>query len=422
MELPDVINTQFAFHGIVVGLVLICAVLVFVFGFKSVEEFPFDKLTNTADDRKPAGKKRKVKDKKVQSNGHATAVGNDKGDSKQKTDNAAAAKGNSAKSATKDKKEVEKVPVKELNKVVAKQEKKQQVKAEPSPNKTALKETKNIKDNKKNVTDESQKQIKEKKGDASGKDIKKTKQVAKNKGKENVEVKNKKNTEKAIQKSKVDDKPKDDDEGEWEQAVYRKDKKKKAAATDDEIISDKSVKKGVSSPAKKKKSKSAENSSEKEHVTNITTSATLASVEIEQVKTDSASNKEQKQAKKELKKDKVKSSEEIVNETEVTPVDTEGDAKSGTKKKKKKSGKENAENIPLPVGKDVPHEQQVTTSAPSKPKKVEVRATVEAKPASSQPKSEVMTENTAVFDELGDVWKEAKAPKKSNKKKVRKDQ
>lgn len=65
MEFTDVINTQFAFHGIVVGLVLICAVLVFVFGFKSVEEFPFDKLTNSADDRKPAGKKRKVKDKVI---------------------------------------------------------------------------------------------------------------------------------------------------------------------------------------------------------------------------------------------------------------------------------------------------------------------------------------------------------------------
>lgn len=421
MELSEVINTQFAFHGIVVGLVLVCAVLVFVFGFKSVEEFPFDKLTNAADDRKPAGKKRKVKDKKVQSNGHATAVGSDKGDSKQKTDNAAA----KGKSATKDKRDVEKVPAKELSRVVGKQEKKQQVKAEPSPNKTALKETKNIKDNKKNITDESQKQIKEKKGDSSGKDITKTKQVAKNKGKENVEVKNKKNTEKATQKAKLgDDKPKEEDEGEWEQAVYRKDKKKKAAAADDEIISDKSVKKDVSSPAKKKKSKSAENA-EKEQVTNITTpvaEASPASVEIEQVKSDSTSNKEQKQAKKELKKDKVKSSEEIVNGTEVTPVDTEGDAKSGTKKKKKKSGKENVENNTLPVEKDVPLEQPVSTSAPSKPKKVEVRATVEAKPASSQTKPEVMTENTAVFDELGDVWKEAKAPKKSNKKKVRKDQ
>lgn len=63
MELSPVFNTPFVFPGLVVGMVLICAVLVFVFGFKSVEDFPFDKLTTVADDRKPAGKKRKLKDK-----------------------------------------------------------------------------------------------------------------------------------------------------------------------------------------------------------------------------------------------------------------------------------------------------------------------------------------------------------------------
>lgn len=63
MEISQVVNTPLVFPGLVVGLVLICAVLVFVFGFKSVEDFPFDKLTTVADDRKPAGKKRKLKDK-----------------------------------------------------------------------------------------------------------------------------------------------------------------------------------------------------------------------------------------------------------------------------------------------------------------------------------------------------------------------
>lgn len=63
MEISEVVNTQLVFPGLVVGLVIICAVLVFVFGFKSVEDFPFDKLATVADDRKPAGKKRKVKDK-----------------------------------------------------------------------------------------------------------------------------------------------------------------------------------------------------------------------------------------------------------------------------------------------------------------------------------------------------------------------
>jgi len=62
MELSEVVNTQYAFP---VGVVLICAVLVFAFGFKSAEQPAFAQLTYTGDDRKPAGKKRKIKDKVV---------------------------------------------------------------------------------------------------------------------------------------------------------------------------------------------------------------------------------------------------------------------------------------------------------------------------------------------------------------------
>lgn len=62
MELSEVVNTQYAFP---VGVVLICAVLVFAFGFKSPEQPAFAQLTYTGDDRKPAGKKRKLKDKVV---------------------------------------------------------------------------------------------------------------------------------------------------------------------------------------------------------------------------------------------------------------------------------------------------------------------------------------------------------------------
>lgn len=62
MELSEVVNTQYAFP---VGVVLICAVLVFAFGFKSAEQPAFAQLTYTGDDRKPAGKKRKTKDKVV---------------------------------------------------------------------------------------------------------------------------------------------------------------------------------------------------------------------------------------------------------------------------------------------------------------------------------------------------------------------
>lgn len=61
MELAEVMNTHYALP---VGIVLICAVLVFAFGFKSVEEPPFSQLSNiTADDRKASGKKRKSKEK-----------------------------------------------------------------------------------------------------------------------------------------------------------------------------------------------------------------------------------------------------------------------------------------------------------------------------------------------------------------------
>ena len=59
----DVVSTPYAFPAGVVVLVISCAILVFVFGFKSAEEPPFDQLSFSNDDRKPAGKKRKLKDK-----------------------------------------------------------------------------------------------------------------------------------------------------------------------------------------------------------------------------------------------------------------------------------------------------------------------------------------------------------------------
>lgn len=57
----ELITTPYAFHGLVVGAVVLLALSVFVFGFKSAEEPPFDKLTD--DRRGAAGKKKKVKDK-----------------------------------------------------------------------------------------------------------------------------------------------------------------------------------------------------------------------------------------------------------------------------------------------------------------------------------------------------------------------
>lgn len=46
------------------AFVVVAVTLIYVFGFKSAEQPPFDKLSSgTGDDRKIAGKKRKTKDK-----------------------------------------------------------------------------------------------------------------------------------------------------------------------------------------------------------------------------------------------------------------------------------------------------------------------------------------------------------------------
>nr|XP_023015702.1 DNA ligase 1-like [Leptinotarsa decemlineata] len=52
-------------------LIIVGAILVFTFGFKSAEQPPFDKLTN--EDRKLIGKKRKPKEKKTTSSGFVTS-------------------------------------------------------------------------------------------------------------------------------------------------------------------------------------------------------------------------------------------------------------------------------------------------------------------------------------------------------------
>lgn len=61
--LGQVSNTQILFPVAAVAVVLICAALVFVFGFHSAEQPQFDKLPLVVDDRKSANKKRKTKDK-----------------------------------------------------------------------------------------------------------------------------------------------------------------------------------------------------------------------------------------------------------------------------------------------------------------------------------------------------------------------
>lgn len=61
--LRQVTNTQFLFPAAAVAVVLICAALVFMFGFHSAEQPQFDKLPLIVDDRKSSNKKRKTKDK-----------------------------------------------------------------------------------------------------------------------------------------------------------------------------------------------------------------------------------------------------------------------------------------------------------------------------------------------------------------------
>lgn len=63
MELINQLTHNQLTMYIPVALVLVCAILVFAFGFKSAELPAFDKLSGISDDRKPAGKKRKTKEK-----------------------------------------------------------------------------------------------------------------------------------------------------------------------------------------------------------------------------------------------------------------------------------------------------------------------------------------------------------------------
>lgn len=61
--LNQVSNTQFVFTAAAVAVVLLCAALVFVFGFHSAEQPQFDKLPLVLDDKKSSSKKNKKKDK-----------------------------------------------------------------------------------------------------------------------------------------------------------------------------------------------------------------------------------------------------------------------------------------------------------------------------------------------------------------------
>lgn len=64
MELMNQVSqTQFLFPVAAVAVVLVCATLVFIFGFRTAEQPQFDKLPLVVDDRKSSNKKRKTKEK-----------------------------------------------------------------------------------------------------------------------------------------------------------------------------------------------------------------------------------------------------------------------------------------------------------------------------------------------------------------------
>ncbi|XP_014248282.1 nucleolar protein 58-like [Cimex lectularius] len=322
MELSQVLGGQYAFHGLVAGFVLILAVLVFAFGFKSAEEPPFDKLSGH-EDRRAAGKKRKPKDKKSQMNGHVTAVTESK-----KSDQKVMKK--------EEKKETEKSPLKEK---AVKQEKK-------SPTKTTNKDTKD---------------------NLNGVDNRKVK----GKGKENVELKSSK-------KNKiVEEKPKDFDDGEWEQALSRKDKKNRKTALEE--IQPKSEKK-----KEKKKAR-------------------------EEVKPAPTEPEEQPDFEHEPSMNEMLPQEKPSGQqVEVQPAVV--DEKVKKPKKKKPSETQNVAESMLT------EEKEAYTDSPSPPK-----LTVKVEASEALPLNVSEFDSPLAFDELGDTWKEARAPKKGNKKKSRKD-
>ncbi|CAH2091326.1 unnamed protein product [Euphydryas editha] len=83
--LKQVSNTQFLFPAAAVAVVLVCAALVFIFGFHTVEQPQFDKLNYIIDDRKSSNKKRKTKEKKSSPNRTSNEDAKSKSESSKKS-------------------------------------------------------------------------------------------------------------------------------------------------------------------------------------------------------------------------------------------------------------------------------------------------------------------------------------------------
>lgn len=360
---------QHSQYAIPIGIVLVCAILVFVFGFKNAEQPPFAQLTSGSDvDRKPAGKKRnKIKEKVT-------------------TERAS--------------------PAKKVAPVKAAAVKKAPAKAEEP--RVELKERKH-EENKPVVP-------------------KKEKIIAPKSGKENkVELaKNRKNL-----KNHSSEKPVDFDDGDWEPAYSRKEKKNKKK--DDEAPPKRSKKEGKKTAelisgvnrnekeqgkpeVKDKVAKDTENKELKEKDKKESVLAAVADADAEPAG-DMFGYKEEKEElgkiEKLEKQDKTEKSEKSEkSEKPEKPEKIEGKKSSKEKKTKKPA---TIEVIP----------QTSEPPSPEKPEEVEDKLAEEEKKAKSETAEgrkieQVKQNNSVVFDELGDVWTEAK-PQKKSKKKARKD-
>ncbi|XP_015590846.1 uncharacterized protein AH6.3 isoform X2 [Cephus cinctus] len=342
---------QHSQYAIPVGIVLVCAILVFVFGFKNAEQPPFAQLSSSSDvDRKLAGKKRSKIREKRSANGQIA------------TEKAS--------------------PVKKVSPVKAEPVKKSAAKSDDVDGK--LKEQKQD-DNKPNA----------------GK--KEKNQAAPKSGKENKveQAKNKKNL--------AQEKPVDFDDGGWEQAYSRKDKKNK--------------KKDEETPSKKSKK-----AKKTDLINEVTKDKEQEKPEIKDKVAKETENKELKEKdKKEViltpitadptPEEKVSERKEEVAVPKIEKVEKVEEKKSKAKKGKKVSESEGTPPIsesPTPR-KDEKHVEKVAEKKMIDESKKKPEIMVEP------PIEERVEEKAALaFDELGDVWTEAK-PQKKSKKKARKD-
>ncbi|XP_066598976.1 uncharacterized protein AH6.3-like [Prorops nasuta] len=271
---------QYTQYAVPVGIVLLCAVLVFVFGFKKAEQPPFAQLSTSDVDRKLGKKRGKVREKR-------TANGSINSEKASPTKKSVPVKTESAKKAAKVEDEDNKL-----------KEKKQE------DNKTSGKKEKN-------------------------QSVNKIKEVKENK---TEHVKNKKNLKNIVQ-----EKPLDFDEGDWEQAYSRKDKKNKKKEEESpskknkkstkkaDIINEAAKQKDQEKPeikdktAKETENKELKEKDKKEIVLTPILNEELTKEKYSQKEEPNKTEKAEKEEKKKPKKAKKASESETTSSVTLTP-------------------------------------------------------------------------------------------------------